>query len=427
MNAQNHLLRFMKGLFIKTENNVQINLFWNFILLGFVTLPFGIQPSSFLFILSMFFGVSSIFMIKKTYSLDIINWSFPLLFFLMTISLYYSYDVKEGLKLIERSLPLIIFPIIFMFIRANKEIIDKVSKAFIFGIFITFIFNLIKAFYSSLTINEEGVNFNSAIKAGLNIEESIIDGGNYFFGGYFSTFMHPSYVGLYVLVGIIYTLKSSLSRKIKLFLLITLSVYIFFLSSKSALVLLLLIGVIFLIYYKNSSRIIIFSTVAFLGILVFINPRINQGIKRLNDFNLKENHKYTTSSQSRILSWKVALDLIEKSPFLGYGVGDADKELLIGYLKSDYITNAENEYNAHNQFLQTTLQVGVLGLILFLLPFAVIGYRVSNIYNLSMLIVLIISLVFESMLVRYNGIIFYSIVVPILLNKLDVTCNSKNI
>ncbi len=139
--------------------------------------------------------------------------------------------------------------------------------------------------------------------------------------------------------------------------------------------------------------------------------------ERLEDFKSKKNYNYTTSEQSRILTYRTCLKLFFESPILGYGVGDANEELLIEYIRSDYQTNAQNNYNAHNQYFQTTLQVGIAGLLLLLLPLISIIRRHKNVYGVAMFFVLAGSLLFESILLRYNGIIFFAILTPLLIKR----------
>ena len=236
MNVQVNSWKSIKKLFISSGEGPFIDIFWNTLLLGSLTLPFGIQPSSLLFIIAMASGFLGM-CIKRKFSLEkrnLLFLSFPFLLCIMSLSLCYRYDVGQGVKLLTRLLPFLFFPIIIMCMPMTIKNGIKVANAFLIGVVTTFLINLIWAFYRSLSWTENFFNFNTAVKEGLSLSESIRNGGNYFFGGDFSIFVHPSYTGLYALVIGIYVLKSTFVQKVKIILLVLLVVYVFLLSSKAA-------------------------------------------------------------------------------------------------------------------------------------------------------------------------------------------------
>ncbi len=67
--------------------------------------------------------------------------------------------------------------------------------------------------------------------------------------------------------------------------------------------------------------------------------------------------------------WDAAVFLIERSSFFGYGLGDVDRVLMSTYEVLDYCKPYGEHYNAHNQFLETTLALGWPGLLSFLALF----------------------------------------------------------
>ncbi|WP_421823934.1 O-antigen ligase family protein [Flagellimonas oceanensis] len=420
MNVQMYLTRFIKMLFIKVEGNLA-TLFWNLILFGFLVLPFGALSTPFI-LLSMAIGIIHFFYKKQSKSIRI-NWfflSFPALFLTMFISLYYSYDLHTGKNLLVRSLPIFFFPLLISSQHFQWRIMFKILNGLLIGTLLSFCCNLAFALYRSIQITKGQFFFDSSIKGQLTLKESIIDGGNYFIGGEFSSFIHPSYISLYVLIAIIYLAFKVHSLKIKVISIAFLIIYLFLLSSKAALLMLPMIGVLSFIGKVKSLNfkiklllMVMVPTVIFL--LIVLNPRVIVGYNRLKNLESESNFKYTTSSVSRILSWKASIDLIKKAPLLGYGVGDANEELLIYYLNNDYFTNADNRYNAHNQYLQTLLQVGFIGFTFLVIPFVGVFKRRVGFFDLSIILVLLISLFFESMLIRYHGIVFYAIMIPLLL------------
>lgn len=124
---------------------------------------------------------------------------------------------------------------------------------------------------------------------------------------------------------------------------------------------------------------------------------------------------YKTGNEVRLVMWTVTVLEIVDHPF-GVGTGNVDEALSNRLTRHGQLELAKQDdsgsirYNPHNQFLQTGLELGILGALLLIL-FIVGSIRISAIYKNSFLMVIGISLVvnavFESMLQRQSGIIFY--------------------
>ncbi|GAA0714390.1 hypothetical protein GCM10009430_07520 [Aquimarina litoralis] len=156
--------------------------------------------------------------------------------------------------------------------------------------------------------------------------------------------------------------------------------------------------------------------------MVFLNnPRVFDFYAKVKSFGISIVHSNSTSEKARLLSWDASFKLIKEAPLLGYGIGDANDVLIKKYNELNYTYNLENKYNAHNQFLQTFLQTGIIGVMVLCGIFVVLAIRMRRSRNeFSVFLILLISLVFESMLVRFNGVVFFSIVMPLLLKKRSI-------
>lgn len=68
--------------------------------------------------------------------------------------------------------------------------------------------------------------------------------------------------------------------------------------------------------------------------------------------------------------WTCALDEIKKNPMLGVGTGDGQDELQAAYEKRQfYFASRYNRFNTHNQYLQTVVNFGLIGLVVWLASF----------------------------------------------------------
>lgn len=119
-----------------------------------------------------------------------------------------------------------------------------------------------------------------------------------------------------------------------------------------------------------------------------------------------------SGSEVRLVMWTVSWDEISKHP-MGIGTGNVD--IYLGKNLRDRGMNwvADQQYNPHNQFLQTTLEVGFLGG-LFLLLIVILGFidakRIKSWALFFLFTSLLLNSCFESMLQHQSGIIFFPFV-----------------
>ena len=120
------------------------------------------------------------------------------------------------------------------------------------------------------------------------------------------------------------------------------------------------------------------------------------------------------TSDVRLKIYKNDLDVSMGSPVVGYGAGD-----YIQHLDDNYASKGMNyHYNAHNQYLETMLSIGVIGLALFLvwllwpLLIAWLGLRRGNVsapvfwFVFMATFCVAFNFLFESMLERQMGLLF---------------------
>ena len=162
--------------------------------------------------------------------------------------------------------------------------------------------------------------------------------------------------------------------------------------------------------------------IVILGTIVFLNnPRLKNFLTGIEGASKELKTSSHSIANARLLTWHSSLLLIKEKPIFGYGLGDANDQLIAKYKELGYQKNYTNRYNAHNQFFQTWLQTGVFGMIVLISIFVVLGLRMRSSPNeLSVFLILLISLLFESMLVRFNGIVFFSIIVSLLLKRRSI-------
>lgn len=96
----------------------------------------------------------------------------------------------------------------------------------------------------------------------------------------------------------------------------------------------------------------------------------------------------------------------------GVGTGDVKDEITKYYLSKGSKIITTQYLNAHNQFAQTTIALGIPGLSVLLSFFAfgfITAYRKRDIIFLCFLLLMSIQMLFESMLEQQAGVIFITL------------------
>lgn len=131
-------------------------------------------------------------------------------------------------------------------------------------------------------------------------------------------------------------------------------------------------------------------------------------VKRLDDPEIPGNQK-------RLVMWTVTTELILEHPF-GVGTGNVDEYLFGRLEKYGFHQLVEDDLNPHNQYLQTTLEIGIIGLLLLLgfIGFSIhLAIKHRNFLLLVLVSGLAFNMLFESMFQRQSGIVFYAFWVPL--------------
>jgi O-antigen ligase len=247
----------------------------------------------------------------------------------------------------------------------------------------------------------------------------------------FSFVHHPTYLSVYALFGVELLRSNRDLLQGKLFFrngLLTLLVIIQLMSMSLAglLALFVYVLVIFGICIKRElgrkwmailgSLLIVLVT----GMATLIQPVKLQILTALDSFELyasdpegfvRSRQTYVTGNETRLIMWTASSYEVAEHPF-GVGIGNVNlhlEERLKALKQSDSFI--AHHYDPHNQFLMTWLEVGFFGLFcLFLIIWLSIrtGWRHGN----TLLIILGLSLffqcLFESMLQRQSGIVFFT-------------------
>ncbi|SFC95973.1 O-antigen ligase family protein [Algibacter pectinivorans] len=345
-------------------------------------------------------------------------------FVLVLLSVLYSTDTSTALKYTIRHVAFIFLPISFFCLpKLSLENQLKIRKVYVYWVAILFTFLLINAIINNHLKGYSLIDFFQARLEnlfGLDHEKVFIEYWLFTYEGLTQIIdIQPIYLTLFVNVAFVFLLKlkenNKLSNKLFWFFSFYYLLFVLLLSSRSGLgvFILLFIGYVnFIMPKTNKDRVKgVTITLLFLSIalgVIFTNPILKYRV--MSVLNPSEEHKHLNfSNQSiRLIKWKNALEEIKEAPILGHGIGDYKNKLLQRYRINDFKVGLKHEYNAHNQYLDTMLQVGVLGLLVLVLLFFYglnsPGFEIKFIFG-----IFLISFITESMFGRHWGVVSFTL------------------
>jgi O-antigen ligase len=191
---------------------------------------------------------------------------------------------------------------------------------------------------------------------------------------------------------------------------------VFLLSSKMVIFILLLILVFFILYIgfvnkKLGIAVLLLVSITVAGIIVlnrlpYLRWRIS--VTKIKDYNGEKDDQNGVAV--RMIIWKSALELIEERPLAGFGIRGAKEAMLEKYKAKHFDLGLTNKFNCHNQYLETTLRSGVIGLAILLSMLMIVlvnGIRQKNFLLIILLLHFMCTSVVESTLEVQRGLVFF--------------------
>ena len=377
---------------------------------------------------------------------------FVLLYVLHLISAVYITNFSEANRDLFLKLPLLIVPVAFSSIPLSKSQKQRLYSIWIMAVVLVTCILLGRAYINYIDTGYVRFLFYSTLAEGK----------------------HPAYFSMYCLTAIILLFQGKF-EKWKVILLMPLVLMVFLLSSRIQILVLLVLAFVKVCHeFAQIKKVRPIVIIAFIGIIsLFLNEnlrnktRINTVEKEIKQL-FSQNYKNST----RGAIWAFGLQTIQDSPWFGHGNGDefevlnqaiqskvqlkehevvalankifqdttimkrlystADKrgwdksDLHFRYAKWKLIKELNNPYNKfynkfynyHNQFLQSLATSGILCLLVLLGIFFVsvkMGIQHKDFALLSIVFLIALSFMSESMLERQYGVIYFALILPIMM------------
>jgi len=330
-------------------------------------------------------------------------------------SAFLSEHQPEALFDLEVKLPFLILPLIFGFEKPNsKVVLDHILSLYSVATLVAAIVLLLRA----ILIKISGNNFPTYSP--------------------FSPHLHVTYLAAYMTINLIiniFLINKTHNKKLKYLYsfsaIITLPIIWATQSKAGILIYFIVVLIVALRYTFNWNKIIAVSIMTFMLLsaywIIGTNYRLQAMIKSVKNYQqyLKGSQQNVESTAERIMTWDASIQLIKQNFWLGLGNGDVRIELKKKYEILGYTEPARLKLNAHNQYLESILYVGIFGFVSLLaimfVPFSSQSNRKSLIFSLFIL-TFCLHFLFESMLNTQAGVVYF-----VFFYALIISYNSNNI
>lgn len=375
-----------------------------------ILLPFGLLGSAVVLVLLVIHTLLTL-QVKRLYLLlskrVIIMAS---LYLLGLIGMLYSPDMKEAVNVAGRQLAILLFPVLLVLnpVDLNKY---KIRFLIIFGL--TCAAAILYLYATSLyTIHYGHLSFSSLFS---------LEFMNHNFS--LPIQLHATYLSMYAALSLtvflyLFQKEGSIgSRILYSICIIILLAGMIQLSSRAVFIaLLLIINLIFPVFLLAGKR-----RIRFIAIIIILSAGALFSIYHVDSFKsryvgeLKSDLGMDTMNveftEPRVVRWKVELELIKRSPVIGYGSGSEKKLLKEKFLEKHLYISYARDFNSHSQYLSYLLNMGIMGLAgyLFVLCYGFsIAAKEKDIIFLGFLIIITVVSFSENILFLNKGIFFYA-------------------
>lgn len=375
-----------------------------------IFLPPFLKPLAITFLAfsTLFAFTTKTYEIKPLFDKKIIL--FLIFFSLHIIGVFNSSNKDSALFDIQIKLPMLILPLIFIFLPKNFLTKDKfwlyalsIIAGLIITIFYCFSFGIVRAVSNSLPLLPEIIY----TKLSANF--------------------HPSYLSLFAATGLVLMYKIPLnnifpnfnkSGLIKSIIIVLISIFLIMLNSRTGFILMVIsyLWILIDMFFVRKRKVLAISTalIVSLSLLLVLNTNIlsqryNNAINNIGQNNNIEPEMSSMSQRNFIYS--NSLNLISENIVFGVGTGDVKSTFENLYERENI--HFHSYLNAHNQYLQTTIALGLIGLLILLSLFffpMIKMIREKEFFFLTIFLLIGFSFLFESMLERNMGTYFFSLI-----------------
>lgn len=362
-----------------------------------------------------------VFIIYKKFDLKLFIRLLPLVFFflLTLISVFYSMDKDTAMKMSIRLLPFLLFPFIFSVIQVDRLYFFKLLKLYVFWMTLVCLYSHALVLIKLYQNNDILFNLFNSYYSHMSLANDTTD-------------MHTTYYAYYVLIAVVFLMflifneRKKIVRILYFILLSYFTFFIFHLSTRTPIFALFLFynfSILFYFFKKKKMK----QGVFFLLLLYFVTSIAIYNV-RITRYRFQHIFGFTYAGGihhedgiDKLLQWQASI-AANGNILFGNGIGDADNSIFKSYLDFNLKKDAEREYNAHNQFIQTYVALGLIGLLLLVWIFIFYFKKFyGSSFFLGYTLIAISFLLFqtESFLQRHHGIVMFGFLICFFMAQLE--------
>ncbi len=369
-----------------------------------LTLPFSLKFSNILLV-----AIAALLIFRKGYLHDLRKnnrnstlLSLTALFVIYALSVLWSSNKSYGGFILEKHLSLLLVPLaVIPALSCLRPHIRHILSCFVTGILLSFSW----LFYQYFT------TYNATTDLSYFFRETAVQ----------YVQLHPSYLAMYTVFAFaIIAVKLNLTGSgfIKALLFITLLilfVLILMTGARMPLLALLIItfamatGILLKVRYGWLFSLGLLTLIGFIGYFSLRTPLLKSRISEISNTAFKPPVDiHFNSVNLRIAQLLCSKEIISQHWLTGVGAGDAQESLNHCYQQHNWSPALyERSYNAHNQYLQTWLSSGIVGLLVLLFILLAPLWKGTNRLHMVLIVLFAICCLTESMLEKNKGIVFF--------------------
>lgn len=409
---------------IKTQKDT---IFFSCLVASIVTLPFSIRLNTIAIIALV---TAWLFKNSLREKIKLLNnplfFVFSSLYFLYVLGMFWTNNIQHGFFELEKKFALFLFPLMFFSIPPLKD--SERNKILFYFVTSCVLLSLVCISYASY----RAYSANSFFE--INPESGYVT-HYFFYFGLSEVFIHPVYFSAYIVFSlfILFNYYSSSKevlgtqkRLLIAFLILFLIIFLCLLSSRIMIVYLSICCLFYFFYSllkgQNTNGKIVFGFFVLLSMLLAviyipaIRSRFSEVINSSYHFeNNPEKNKYLSGKldgiEMKLAQWYFTIEAGKNNQLIGVGTGDDEDELQKKYFDNNFMEGYVPKYNSHNQYFQTWLALGFVGLAILLIAFIVPVFKSlkqNQILYLFFLLLVMFFCLTESILCRQHGVVFYS-------------------
>jgi O-antigen ligase len=297
-------------------------------------------------------------------------------YFLQVVALFYTHDLTAGRQQLQLKVTLLVIPLaLYYSYYLNSSFREKIMPYYVLLMVLSMLYCFVVAASRYSVHHDRSVFFYHTLVQP--------------FGHHAVQFSILAFIGFVYLLENLRRSSFILNKSFHLFILSYFIFFIILLDSKMVIVFSLISILIYtgLSIRKTSffkGRLILSAILAvslFIALVMTHNPVSDRFKDLTNGVNVIEKNQfnpgdYFNGLQFRLLEWKLVAEILneQKAWILGVSPGDAQHLLNKKYLSLNMYTGDRGReghgfliYNTHNEFLESTLQNGIVGLMVFMI------------------------------------------------------------